>query len=84
MEKCYISSFNHVPFSGKSVLYDQPTHVGRESVDCRLLVGQQFPRHGWSTNGRLTADLWPTNGRLTVKCWPSVGLGSDEIAALKK
>ena len=23
---------------GKSVLYDQPTHVGRESVDCRPLV----------------------------------------------
>ena len=45
---------------GKSVLYDQPTHVGRESVDCRPLVD------------RSSADCWPLVGRLLVKCRPTV------------
>ena len=45
---------------GKSVLYDQPTHVGHESVDCRPLVD------------RSSADCWPLVGRLLVKCRPTV------------
>ena len=39
---------------GKSVLYDQPTHVGRDSVDCRPLVDCSL------------ADCWPLVVRLLV------------------
>ena len=46
---------------GKSVLHDQPTHVGRESVDCRPLVD------------RSSADCWPLVVRLLVVSRPSVG-----------
>ena len=37
---------------GKSALYDQPTHVDRESVDCRPLID------------RLLADCWSLVGCL--------------------
>ena len=47
--------------NGKSVLYDQPTHVSRESVNCRPLVDCSL------------ADCWPLVGHLLVISRPSVG-----------
>ena len=47
---------------GKSVLYDQPTHVGRESVDCRPLVDHSSA-DCWSLVGCLLAISWSTVAR---------------------
>ena len=39
---CMLIQVWYGPCIGKSVLYDQPTHVGRESVDCRPLVDRSL------------------------------------------
>ena len=62
---------------GKSALYDQPTHVGRESADCRPTNGRHFT-NTWPTLHRQSAvsrplvdqpwwgNCWPTNDRLST------------------
>ena len=51
----------HYNEEGKSILYDQPTHVGRESVDTS------------PTDGRLTANSRPTNSQVTADSRPTHG-----------
>ena len=76
-------SANKQPLVGRLLVVSRSS-VGRSSIDCCplvgrqsvinwLLVGQQFPHHGWSTC-RLT------NTQLTVKCWQSVG----EVSAVSR
>ena len=57
---------------GKSILCEKPTHVDRESVDCRPTNGRHITNTS-PTLHRLSAVSWPSIGRQSAVSRPSVG-----------